>query len=160
MDAMNKRASVAVMSMEAKKLVQQDPRRSEDEAILASLEAGRALSPLIPSVHEAAPGRGEGDGVACQDLLLTKHIPKNSLSKSLIHMRCLWQLRFKLVEKNYFESHSIAMVISNSKALEKKIFVRLSFLTNPMSPFSVPYHYPTTPKQFIVPPSQPETVYG
>jgi len=61
MDAMNKRASVAVMSMEAKKLVQQDPRRSEDEAILASLEAGRALSPLIPSVHEAAPGRGEGE---------------------------------------------------------------------------------------------------
>ena len=81
MDAMmNKRASVAVMSLEAKKKLvqQQDPRRSEDEAILASLEAGRALSPLIPSVHEPTPGQGEGDGVACQDLLLTKHISKGS----------------------------------------------------------------------------------
>merc|ERR1719285_1481326 len=58
---MNKRASVAVMSMEAKKLVQQDPRRSEDEAILASLEAGRALSPLVPSVHEPTSGQGEGE---------------------------------------------------------------------------------------------------
>ena len=73
MEVMNKRASVAVMTMEAKKM-QQDPRRSEDEAILASLEAGRALSPTIPLVREPAPGLGEGDGVACKDLLLTKQL--------------------------------------------------------------------------------------
>ena len=71
MEVMNKRASVAVMTMEAKKKMQQDPRRSEDEAILASLEAGRALSPTIPLVREPPPGLGEGDGVACKDLLLT-----------------------------------------------------------------------------------------
>ena len=66
MESTNKRASVAVMSMEAKKTqgAQQDPRRSEDETILASLEAGRALSPPIPLVCQAAPGHGEGDGVA------------------------------------------------------------------------------------------------
>ena len=65
---MNKRASVAVMSMEAKKM-QQDQRRSEDEAVLASLEAGRALSPTIPLVREQRlpPGIvGEGDCVACK----------------------------------------------------------------------------------------------
>ena len=64
MDAMNKRASVAVMSMEAKKMVgshqQETRRRSEDEAILASLEAGRALSPQRPQLLKAAPGEGDG----------------------------------------------------------------------------------------------------
>ena len=69
MEAMvNKRASVAAMSMEAKKM-QQDQRRSEDEAVLASLEAGRALSPTIPLVREQRlpPGIvGEGDCVACK----------------------------------------------------------------------------------------------
>lgn len=66
-EAMNKRASVAVMTMEAKKM-QHDPRRSEDEAILASLEAGRALSPTIPLVRQQPPPGivGEGDGVACK----------------------------------------------------------------------------------------------
>ena len=59
-----KRASVAVMSMETKKMVgshqQETRRRSEDEAILASLEAGRALSPQRPQLLKAAPGEGDG----------------------------------------------------------------------------------------------------
>lgn len=100
MEAMNKRASVAVMTMEAKKM-QHDPRRSEDEAILASLEAGRALSPTIPLVRQQPPpgivGEGEGgqegkeDMTVIQEMITTLQSVKAG-SQGMERRACMTQL--------------------------------------------------------------------